>query len=397
KNAGETIGKTVADSSGNFVILPDQFLPQGDHQLQITSVAPGEDASAEQSDETVGEQTAVIAIPEKGKESELLAVLTTNEGPSLIVEKPEPAAEPLAEGSSVAADASEPLTKPNPVEETTETQVAALEPNTETPAAPVEEAATTAKAEVETAEPKIEAEPKATRVVASAARIEAIETEDRRMFVAGSAAQGSKLRLYLDNRFLGATTGGEGDRFLFERSITIEPGDYQLRIDQIGADGTVVSRAQVPFTREDDRQLQASLVAPTVPAVEGAGVTPGEQATSDATEPSKAVNTETAKGPDALDGVGEIQSADDTSPTVEPAAVPTTNFAVTETKDRSVIIRRGDSLWRISRRVYGEGIRYTTIFLANKDQIRDPDKIYPGQIFGLPEDEEVADPVANDG
>ncbi len=54
----------------------------------------------------------------------------------------------------------------------------------------------------------------------------------------------------------------------------------------------------------------------------------------------------------------------------------------------SVIIRGGDSLWRISRKTYGQGIRYTTIFSANRDQIRDPHRIYIGQIFKLPTDGE---------
>ena len=51
----------------------------------------------------------------------------------------------------------------------------------------------------------------------------------------------------------------------------------------------------------------------------------------------------------------------------------------------SVIIRRGDNLWRVARRNYGEGIRYTTIFEANRDQVRDPDLIYPGQVLKVPE------------
>ncbi len=53
--------------------------------------------------------------------------------------------------------------------------------------------------------------------------------------------------------------------------------------------------------------------------------------------------------------------------------------------DSAVIIRRGDTLWQISRRVYGQGVRYTTIYLANQDQIANPDLIEPGQIFGVPE------------
>lgn len=51
----------------------------------------------------------------------------------------------------------------------------------------------------------------------------------------------------------------------------------------------------------------------------------------------------------------------------------------------AVIIRRGDTLWQISRRVYGQGVRYTTIYLANQDQIKNPDLIEPGQIFGVPQ------------
>ncbi len=49
-----------------------------------------------------------------------------------------------------------------------------------------------------------------------------------------------------------------------------------------------------------------------------------------------------------------------------------------------VIVQPGNSLWRLARRAYGEGVRYTMIFEANKDQIRDPDLIYPGQVFALP-------------
>jgi hypothetical protein len=51
---------------------------------------------------------------------------------------------------------------------------------------------------------------------------------------------------------------------------------------------------------------------------------------------------------------------------------------------RRLHIVRGDNLWNIARAHYGEGFRYTTIFDANKDQIRDPNLIYPGQIFSLP-------------
>lgn len=52
-----------------------------------------------------------------------------------------------------------------------------------------------------------------------------------------------------------------------------------------------------------------------------------------------------------------------------------------------VIVQPGNSLWRIARRLYGEGLQYTVIYEANRDQIRDPNLIYPGQVFSAPEDE----------
>ena len=48
------------------------------------------------------------------------------------------------------------------------------------------------------------------------------------------------------------------------------------------------------------------------------------------------------------------------------------------------VVQPGNSLWRIARRTYGRGIRFTVIYEANRNQIRDEDLIYPGQVFRLP-------------
>ena len=53
-------------------------------------------------------------------------------------------------------------------------------------------------------------------------------------------------------------------------------------------------------------------------------------------------------------------------------------------KDGKITIQPGNNLWRISRVIYGDGDRYTVIYEANKDQIRDPNIIYPGQILMTP-------------
>lgn len=49
-----------------------------------------------------------------------------------------------------------------------------------------------------------------------------------------------------------------------------------------------------------------------------------------------------------------------------------------------VLVKPGNTLWQIARQLYGSGVRYTVIFKENSEQIRDPDLIYPGQMFRLP-------------
>ncbi len=71
-------------------------------------------------------------------------------------------------------------------------------------------------------------------------------------------------------------------------------------------------------------------------------------------------------------------------PELAPGAV--NRQAALTSVDGRVIIRKGDTLWRISREAYGLGRRYTVIYLANGQQIRNPHLIYPGQVFRLPSD-----------
>ena len=52
---------------------------------------------------------------------------------------------------------------------------------------------------------------------------------------------------------------------------------------------------------------------------------------------------------------------------------------------RLVVVQPGNSLWRLARRTLGEGVRYTVIYEANRDRIKDPDLIYPGQIIEIPQ------------
>ena len=67
-----------------------------------------------------------------------------------------------------------------------------------------------------------------------------------------------------------------------------------------------------------------------------------------------------------------------------PVASPPSDVVVKQLN--TALVTRGDSLWRISRKVYGRGTRYTQIYEANTNQIRNPKLIYPGQILVLPPD-----------
>uniref|UniRef100_UPI0011855BA3 LysM peptidoglycan-binding domain-containing protein n=1 Tax=Elioraea rosea TaxID=2492390 RepID=UPI0011855BA3 len=59
--------------------------------------------------------------------------------------------------------------------------------------------------------------------------------------------------------------------------------------------------------------------------------------------------------------------------------------------ERSIVVQPGNNLWTIARRTYGRGIHYSVIYGANRDAIRDPHRIYPGQVFALPA--EVQEPA----
>jgi nucleoid-associated protein YgaU len=61
------------------------------------------------------------------------------------------------------------------------------------------------------------------------------------------------------------------------------------------------------------------------------------------------------------------------------------DFAALTPGDAQIVVQPGNSLWRLARRTYGEGLQYSVIYEANKDRVRDPDLIYPGQILTVPQ------------
>ncbi|WOI34465.1 LysM peptidoglycan-binding domain-containing protein [Tritonibacter scottomollicae] len=148
-------------------------------------------------------------------------------------------------------------------------------------------------------------------------------TETGDVQLAGRAQPEALVRVYLDNSpVTDIATASDGR---WSTALTsVAPGIYTLRLDEISlADGSVSSRLETPFKREAPEVLQPALEAGSSP---------------DASAPAIQV----------------------------------------------VTVQEGDSLWAISQERYGSGFLYVRVFEANKSDIRDPDLIYPGQIFTLP-------------
>jgi len=51
---------------------------------------------------------------------------------------------------------------------------------------------------------------------------------------------------------------------------------------------------------------------------------------------------------------------------------------------KTYTVKSGDSLSKIAKEMYGDASKYPTIFEANKPMLKDPDKIYPGQVLRIP-------------
>ena len=251
------------------------------------------------------------------------------------------------------------------------------------------------------------------------------------------------MRLYQDNALLGEALTGDEGRYLYEGTLGAATGTVTIRADAL-APGTadVVARAEVPFdmpvvevatapqqpaeTVPGDRAEQDAPAgaAPTsdAPAVEAPDAASTAEPAQEAAPAAPSVTvastlTPRPQTPDQPQDQATEPAADtpalpslETAVTAEPPAdrpaeeTATSTLAdsgLAETADAApaqeagpqriavldtgrVIIRRGDNLWRLSRRVYGQGIRYTSIYDANRDQIRNPALIFPGQVFELP-------------
>lgn len=175
-------------------------------------------------------------------------------------------------------------------------------------------------------------------------------TPDGAVQLSGLGAPGAVVRLYLDTAEAGqALVSGTGGWVTTLHGVA--PGLYTLRADQLDAAGKVTARFETPFQRETLEAL-ASVMKP---------------AAASGTPVPKSV---------------AVPQAQPTAPDV--AAAPAAQPAVAPEAPLTVTVQPGFTLWRIARENFGDGVMYVKVFEANKDQIRNPDLIYPGQVFTVP-------------
>jgi nucleoid-associated protein YgaU len=192
----------------------------------------------------------------------------------------------------------------------------------------------------------------------------------------GRGDAGATLRLYLDNADAAVVTVGDDGRWRVTLGDSA-PGIYTLRVDQIDAAGKVTSRFETPFKRET-REALAAAAGPAQPAAPEAEAAPGtETAAAETTEPTDTANVDPAPDSPAVPDAAEAPAAEIAAEEVASAEAAPAPVTIT--------VQPGFTLWGIAQERLGNGVLYVQVFEANQEKIKDPDLIYPGQVFSIPE------------
>lgn len=244
--------------------------------------------------------------------------------------------------------------------------------------------------------------------------------------IAGRATPGAKVQIFANEAPLAETTAEADGSWVISTDTPLEAGAVELTLDMTTPDGVTIKSDQTIIIYVPEREGDRPLVLRTTPGGstevlqdardDGVGLGPLSLDTIDYDEQGAVIFAGKAEKGRVVqlfaDGqfVGQADAGDDgrwrLTATMPPGVytlhvvqldengkpayaieVPFERASLSdiELRDGKVIVQPGNSLWRIARRAYGRGIQYTVIYEANAEQIRDPDLIYPGQIFEVPE------------
>ena len=274
------------------------------------------------------------------------------------VAKPEAKSEAKSEAKTETGSAAK------PADSADGTKLASAAPDAPLAAAPPAAAnpsaaqATAALADLAPAKPQVSAEPSGPRF--DVARVD----PDGVAVIAGVSTPGAKVELMRDGEPLDSAVADQSGQFVMTPP-KLPAGQYELRLRARAQDGTVTHSSTGVAVALNDTTPPPRLAAASKDAIVAKSAEPkAELKTQLKTEPKtqpKILSANAAATATATESTGAISSA-----------------AI------SRMVARGDSLWAISRRIYGDGARYDLIFHANRGKINNPDLIYPGQSFVLP-------------
>jgi len=184
--------------------------------------------------------------------------------------------------------------------------------------------------------------------------------------IAGRAAPGASVDLLRGGERLDRAVADASGQFVMVPP-RLAAGSYELTLSAKLPDGTVTTHV-VAVTVND--------AGPSARAAKSRA----EYVPETASQPRPASEPRLRTGkPQESAGLKPAHAVHASSASDEGASSPAVGHA-----NSSKVVSRGDSLWRISRITYGDGARFALVYRANRDRIRNPNLIYPGQNLVLP-------------
>ena len=181
--------------------------------------------------------------------------------------------------------------------------------------------------------------------------------------IAGRATPGATVELLRNGEVHDRAIADQSGQFALVPP-KLPPGNYELTLRAKRLDGKQTTSTQSVAVALESKANEHPVVALITPNTATAGSVP---LPATAPKPSEALPAPAPR----LAASGAVLPAKNSPASVVGPRITTAT------------VSRGDSLWRISQRALGGGSRYSNIYRANKDQIRNPNLIYPGQIFVL--------------
>ena len=385
---GVVIGKAVADAQGEFAAVLDMAPSSEPRELVLRTAlsgeagekialapqvpaAPTEAASGESSAPQPQAEPAVSGLT--AEETAAAAAKAAAEAERLAAEKAE-AARIAAEKAEAERFAAEKALAGKLAAEKAEAERLAAEKTASDPVA-----AATGEEDPLAAE-KAEAE----RIAAEKAEAERVAATEAASKAAGPAATSAEPQVRQFTTSAPVIILPQADADSAPLLVKPEKDSVTLLQPAQAEPGSGIALDRITYTDQGDlvaagRGAANTLIRIYANAVLKAEVVPGANGLWQAQIDADIAEATQLLRFDAIDANGKVISRLEAPFEYSPLA------SVQEVRQRKIVVQRGDYLWKFAEQYYGKGIRYSVIFSANSNLIRDPDLIYPGQVFTVPE------------